>query len=231
MSSDGLLVIGSGPGIGVTASSLFAQKKFTKIALISRDNTRLSKDRETILQAAKSAGKTIEVQTWSVDITNTAAFKVVLKETEKFATFSRIHFNAARVAPSNLLIFPEERDPERFQNNNHCHTISHWALPILTSLPSHLITSSLLPHDPVPFVFPLSLVKASQRNLAQSLALTYPDVHVALLNVGGPVSWEDRWFNPPAIAKKFWELYTQEKDKWTLDLDLLAEESEIVKIG
>jgi short-subunit dehydrogenase len=108
MSSDGLLVIGSGPGIGVTTSSLFAQKKFTKIALISRDNTRLSKDRETILQAAKSAGKTIEVQTWSVDITKTTAFKVVLKETEKFATFSCIHFNAARVAPSNLLIFPEE---------------------------------------------------------------------------------------------------------------------------
>ncbi|KAE9378631.1 putative NADP(+)-dependent dehydrogenase [Stipitochalara longipes BDJ] len=230
MSSDGLLVIGSGPGIGVTTASLFAQKKFTKIALIARDNSRLTKDRETILQAAKSAGKTVEVQTWSVDITNSTSFKAVLKETEKFATFSCVFFNAARVEPSDLLSFPEEEILKDFKTTTIAlYTISHWALPILNSLPassqpSLLITSSLLPHEPVPYVFSLSLVKASQRNLAQSLALTYPDVHVALLNVGGPVSWEDKWFNPPAIAKKFWELYTQEKDKWTLDLDLLAYE-------
>ncbi len=48
------------------------------------------------------------------------------------------------------------------------------------------------------------------------------DVHVALLNVGGQVSKEDKYFNPPAIAEKFWELYEQEKGKWTLDLDLLG---------
>jgi len=222
MSSDGLLVIGSGPGIGVTTSSLFAQKKFTRIGLISRDKTRLSKDRETILQAAQSASKTIEVQTWNVDITNTTEFKAVLKETEKFASFSCILFNAARVEPSDLLSFPEEEILRDFKvclrssslssvltssqtTTIALYTTSHWALPILTSLPasSHpslLITSSLLPHDPVPFVFSLSLVKASQRNFAQSLALTYPDVHIALLNVGGPVSWEDKCFNPLTVC-------------------------------
>jgi short-subunit dehydrogenase len=108
MSSSGLLVIGSGPGIGVTTASLFAQKKFTKIALISRDKTRLSVDRETILQAAKSAGKIVEIQTWSVDIANSSAFAEILKDTEGFATFTCVLFNAARVEPSALLTFPEE---------------------------------------------------------------------------------------------------------------------------
>jgi short-subunit dehydrogenase len=108
MFSDGLLVIGSGPGIGVTTASLFAQKKFSKIALISRDKTRLSKDRDTILQAVQSAGKTAEVKIWSVDITNSTAFTAVLKETEKFASFSCVLFNAARVEPSDLLTFSEE---------------------------------------------------------------------------------------------------------------------------
>jgi len=88
--------------------------------------------------------------------------------------------------------------------------------------------------------FSLSLVKASQRNLVVSLAMTHPGVHIATLNVGGQVSREHKYFNQPAvrtpstptyekhtniikIAKKFWELYSQEKDAWTHDLDVLEE--------
>jgi NAD(P)-dependent dehydrogenase (short-subunit alcohol dehydrogenase family) len=108
MSSNGLLVVGSGPGIGVSTASLFAQKKFDKIALISRDKSRLSQDRDTILQSVKATDRKVEVETWSVDITDTAAFKAVLEETEKFANFSCVLFNAARVEPSELLTFPEE---------------------------------------------------------------------------------------------------------------------------
>jgi short-subunit dehydrogenase len=108
MSSNALLVIGSGPGIGISTASLFAQKKFSKVALISRDKARLSQDRDTILQSLQSTNRKVEIKTWNVDITNTTAFKAVLKETEKFATFSCVLFNAARVEPSELLTFPEE---------------------------------------------------------------------------------------------------------------------------
>lgn len=66
------------------------------------------------------------------------------------------------------------------------------------------------------------MAKASQRNLVQSLQKTYPTVHIALLNVGGPVSQEDAYLNPPAIAEKFWELYSQEKEDWTGELNVLA---------
>lgn len=122
MASNGLLVIGSGPGIGVTTASLFAQKTFSKVALISRDKTRLSKDRDTILKAANAAHKTVEIEVWSVDITNTNAFTAVLKETEKFATFSCVLFNAARVEPSNLLTFPEEEILKDFKVHSvHIH--------------------------------------------------------------------------------------------------------------
>ncbi len=126
MSSNGLLVIGSGPGIGVTTASLFSQKSFSKVALISRDKTRLSKDRDTILKDANSAGKTVEIEVWSVDITNTKAFTAVLKETEKFATFSCVLFNAARVEPSDLLAFPEEEILKDFKVHSvHMHVWSH----------------------------------------------------------------------------------------------------------
>lgn len=120
MSSPGLLVIGSGPGNGVSAASLFAQKKFDKIALISRDPSRLAQDKATVLEAAKQANREFDVQTWAVDITDTTAFKAILRETEKFATFTCVLFNAARVAPSELLEFPEE---EIIRDFMVCHLI------------------------------------------------------------------------------------------------------------
>ena len=79
------------------------------------------------------------------------------------------------------------------------------------------------------------------------------DIHMALLDVGGLVTKEDKVLNPDnvstpsfafsvgdsgqclrsrideadieQIAEKFWELYSQEKKGWTLDLDLLPTSS------
>jgi hypothetical protein len=98
-------------------------------------------------------------------------------------------------------------------------------LPILAKAPdapSFLVTSSLLWADPFPMFFSLSMVKASQRNLVQSLQKTYPNVHIALVNVGGQVSKQDKYLNPDAIGKKFWELYSQEKEDWTLELNIMG---------
>ena len=81
-STQTLVLIGSGPMIGVSAASLFATRKFSNIALISRDPARLSNDRDSVLLAAKAAGKNINVRTFAADIKNTPAFERVLKEVE-----------------------------------------------------------------------------------------------------------------------------------------------------
>jgi hypothetical protein len=81
------------------------------------------------------------------------------------------------------------------------------------------------------------MVNSGQRDLVVSLAVAYLNVHVAELNVGEQVIRDHKYFDPPAvsaltpvpehnadfmrIARKFWGLYSQEKDAWTLDLDLL----------
>jgi len=226
-----LLLIGSGPGIGLSTASLFASKKFSKVALISRNKERLSSDREAVLSSLPAEKKDgVEVKTWDVDITATAEYKKVLKEVEEWSgeEVDCVVFNAARVAPSPLLDFPEEELLKDFATTNIAlYTTAQWALPLLSKLgeekkPSFLVTSSLLWKYPFPMFFSLSMVKASQRNLVESLKLSFPDVHIALLNVGGQVSVEDKYLNPPAIAEKFWELYSQEKPAWTLDLDILA---------
>jgi len=33
---------------------------------------------------------------------------------------------------------------------------------------------------------------------------------------------EDKFLNPKAIAEKFWELYSQEKSEWGLELAMLG---------
>jgi hypothetical protein len=115
---------------------------------------------------------------------------------------------------------------ENQTTNIGLYTTANWALPILSkapssSIPSLLVTSSLLWKEPYPPFFALSLVKASQRNLVQTLAATYPDIHLALLNVGGIVSKEDKYLNPDAIAEHYWDLYAQKKEDWTFYLDVL----------
>jgi hypothetical protein len=62
-------------------------------------------------------------------------------------------------------------------------------------------------------MFSLSMAKAAQRNLVLSLHESYLQVHIALLNVCGAVSKEDKNLNPGAIAEKFWELYSQEEEQ------------------
>lgn len=104
-----LLLIGSGPGIGLTTATLFAQKKFSKVALLSRNKDRLVTDRESLLSSLP-AGKNVEVKIWDVDIVDAKKYTSVLKEVEEWSVdgVDCVIFNAARIVPSPLLEFPAE---------------------------------------------------------------------------------------------------------------------------
>jgi hypothetical protein len=64
------------------------------------------------------------------------------------------------------------------------------------------------------------MVKTSQRNIVQSLQNKYKDVHIAQSYVAGNVSPEDKIRSPELVAKKFLELYLQEKVDWSLDMEI-----------
>jgi hypothetical protein len=80
-------------------------------------------------------------------------------------------------------------------------------------------------NNPNPDLFSLSLNKAAQFNLTISLAKTYEPkgVHVGVIRVGGIVGLEEKFFNPPNIAERYWSFYSQEKGKWTREIDMQAE--------
>lgn len=93
-----LLILGSGPGIGVAIASNFSVRGFTHIALVSRDSTRLAKDQDTVLDAIQERGYSCQVKTWTCDLADFAALERVLGEVEGFGEVEVVVFNAARVA-------------------------------------------------------------------------------------------------------------------------------------
>jgi NAD(P)-dependent dehydrogenase (short-subunit alcohol dehydrogenase family) len=215
-----LLVLGSGPGIGRSVTTVFASRRYGKVVLIARRAEQLKVEKDFV---ERTTG--VEVGTYAVDLTDTKALLAALDDAD--ATFGRpeaIFYNAARVLPSAFFEHPvEDIEYDLKINVSALYNISSRYLPYLSTLPeadpsSHpalIITSSALPHHPIPQYFALSLVKAAQRNLVQSLHLTYAPqgVHVGVINIGGPVSPDHDAWNPTNIAEKTWGWFDGVKTK------------------
>lgn len=122
-SAQTLVLIGSGPMIGVSTASLFATRKFSNIALISRDANRLAQDRDSVLSVTKATGTNVTVRTFPTDIKDTRAFEKTLKEVEGMGRVSVVIFNAARVGASEMFKFPEEEIIEDFKV---CSELTHF---------------------------------------------------------------------------------------------------------
>lgn len=99
-----LLVIGSGPGIGVHTAIEFARQGFTDIHMLSRNSERLQQEKQQVLDGA--GRNDIRVFTHSVDITKAESLKPVLSSIQKFGPIECVFFNAARVGQSQFFDFP-----------------------------------------------------------------------------------------------------------------------------
>jgi NAD(P)-dependent dehydrogenase (short-subunit alcohol dehydrogenase family) len=130
-----------------------------------------------------------------------------------------VFFNAARIKPSNnvLDVHVGEIEEDFKTSNLALYIIAQHYVPKLLAIagtperrPALLVTNSHLPWDPVPQLVSLSLVKAAQRNMVQSLNRAYGDsgVQIGLVTVQGQVAPENKFLNPTNIAAKtveFWD--------------------------
>ncbi|KAK4120682.1 NAD(P)-binding protein [Parathielavia appendiculata] len=224
MSARTLLVVGSGPGIGRAVTTLFASKRYTNVVLVARRAESLAAEKAAIEHAV---GPQVNVRTYAVDITDLAALGKALDDAD--AAIGKpecVFFNAARVLPSAFF----EHDVKEIEYDlkitvSALYVLAQRYIPHLVSLakagadpdsehsssakPGFLVTSSALPLEPIPQLFALSLVKAAQRNLVQSLHMAYaPEgVHVGVINVAGAVSPDDLERNPANIAARAWDWF------------------------
>lgn len=96
-----LFVIGSGPGIGRSVTTLFATKRYSHVALIARRAEQLSVEQKALEEAV---GSDVKVKTYAVDVVDSEALLKVLEEAEAALGKPEVVFyNAARVLPSALL--------------------------------------------------------------------------------------------------------------------------------
>lgn len=214
-SSRTLLVFGSGPGIGNHVAQEFASHGFNHVILLARNETRLQEDKAFVAKA----GPNIKVDTLRIDLANLDTIPSVLKQIESLTKSVDVaFFNAARVKGSQVLTSPVSEIEEDFKTTNLAlYVIAQWAIPKLQAQvasspsykPSLLVTNSHLPWDPLPELLGLSLVKASQRNMVQSLdrAFSSTGIHAGLIAVEGVVAPEHKVLNPKTIAERTWGFF------------------------
>ncbi|KAL6918664.1 hypothetical protein FSST1_002690 [Fusarium sambucinum] len=219
MSNATLLCIGSGPGIGRSVTSLFATKHYKNVALIARRPEQLEIEKAAVQEAA---GQSTNVQTYALDVTDTDALLSALNHIEEdLGRIGCVFYNAARVQKSSFFDYDVKEIEYDFKISvSALYTITQYSMPRLVELaktpsqykPALIVTSSLLPFEPMPDLFALSLVKAAQLNLVHSLAMVYKPqgVHVGVINVAGFVSEEEKERNPKNIADKTWEWFTSD---------------------
>ena len=94
-----LVLVGTGPGIGLSTATLFASKGFN-VALLSRNADRLEQEVEKVGAAGQGRVKVIS---FPVDVSDHVALKKTLGEVEQqMGKPEVVVSNAARIARTNI---------------------------------------------------------------------------------------------------------------------------------
>jgi NAD(P)-dependent dehydrogenase (short-subunit alcohol dehydrogenase family) len=230
-----LLIVGSGPGIALQTALLFASHSFTHIALISRSQTNLSATATTITTAHPST----TISTHPCDVSDNPALTLTLQSIMEVlgGPPEVILFNAANVNPSDLL---PPSTPEHDSSSSSSTEIDHMAtrlttdfnttttalytvattlLPLMLSSslpnfhPTLLLSSSHIHYSPYTPYFSLSLAKASQFNLAGSLAQVYgpKGVQFSTVVINGIVQGIEGEMGARNIAGVLWGKFEEKR--------------------
>ena len=109
-----IVILGSGPGIGVAVASHFASQSFGRVALISRNAERLKEDAETV--KADSGKKDLQVKVYAVDVGNVLALEKTLRQVaHDLGPPEVVVYNAARLRQSKFGDVPAKELTEDFQ--------------------------------------------------------------------------------------------------------------------
>lgn len=108
-----LVLFGSGPGIGRNVAALFAERRFRKVILLSRNAQRLEEDAAFVRKSAADAGvsEEVDVSTTSVDLADSAAVTATLSAVGKQlegTPLEAVLYNAAHLVAIPILEYPTE---------------------------------------------------------------------------------------------------------------------------
>jgi NAD(P)-dependent dehydrogenase (short-subunit alcohol dehydrogenase family) len=105
-----IIVLGSGPGIGVGVASHFASQNFDRVALLSRNAERLQSDVAAVSEAARGANRSdVTVQPYPVDVSDMASLERVLRQVvQELGKPEVVVYNAAALTHGKFFEATEE---------------------------------------------------------------------------------------------------------------------------
>ncbi|MFX1456848.1 MAG: SDR family NAD(P)-dependent oxidoreductase [Promethearchaeota archaeon] len=212
-----ITIVGMGPGNGMGIARRFGKEGFT-VAMISRNEEKLRK-----LQTELKKDD-IPAYYFVGDASIEDSLKNAFKELkEKVGNTDVLIYNAARLKMRNIL-------EERFEslvtdfkvNVAGVFTAVQEVLPAMKANREGtiLVTGGHLGIEPHKDFASLSIGKGALINLVKTLAaeLTPQNIHVASVIICGLIKPEDEKYNPSTIAENYWELYTQRKEDFEVEI-------------
>ena len=223
-------VLGAGPGLGAAVARRFARGGFA-VALIARKEESVSGVREEI---EGNGGAALYA---SADATDPASVEVAFGQVrDKIGDPEVFVYNAGAFQMGGVLEVDSRRFDECFKVN--CAGAFYAAQQVLPAMIESgrgtiLFTGATASLRGSARFSALAVGKFGLRALAQSMAREFgpQGIHVAHVIIDGQINTPrmremppDREYHtmlsPDAIAETYWQLHTQDRTAWTLELDL-----------
>lgn len=210
----GVVVIGAGPGIGLSVARRFAREGHS-IALIARSEAKLT----TMADALAHTG--VPVVTAAADSADETALRSALDvASERFGVPEVVVYNAAIIQPDRPGELSVDAHKEAWAVNvvGAITAAAHVAPAMARRGSGSIIITGGMP-EPKPEYVSLSLGKAGVRALVVLLDKQYgpAGVHVATVTVDGAVA-PGTAFDPDDIAEHYWRLHIQPRGRWEREI-------------
>ncbi|EIT83929.1 short-chain dehydrogenase [Fictibacillus macauensis ZFHKF-1] len=203
-----LVIVGAGPGIGMSIAKQFGMEGFS-VALIARRLDKLFLYEKELRLAG------IEAKGFPGDAASEVSLKTAIEAiVDTYGRIDVLHYNAAGKtsgSPIELRMADAVRD---FKISVAGALVSvQECLPHMGNDGAVLLTGGGFAYAPLAQYTSLSLGKAGIRNLAQSLhqELAPRGIYVGTLTISGFVS-PDTYYSPDRIAHSFYQMYCDRKE-------------------
>jgi NAD(P)-dependent dehydrogenase (short-subunit alcohol dehydrogenase family) len=210
----GIVVVGAGPGIGLSVARRFAREGLP-VAVLARTGMTAEASAEAL---APCGVKVVALTTDSAD--DTSLREALDQAVAELGTPDVVVYNAAIIradSPGELSVRAHQ---ESWAVNviGALNTAAHIAPKMAERGGGSIIITGGMP-EPKPDHVSLSLGKAGVRALVTLLDKEYgpSGVHVATVTVGGAVA-PGTAYDPDDIAEQYWRLHTQPREEWEREI-------------
>lgn len=211
-----LLLIGMGPGIGLSVARRFGREGF-EVLMVARDDAKLLRYQTELGESG------IRSQTFVADAADETAFQDALGEiASRHPDIEVLHYNPSAYNPA----LPSQLDLPVFVNDLKINIVGGVVAvrAVLPQMRARGRGTIFMTGGGSALAAPLELVslsigKAGLRNFTLALAeeCRPEGIHVATITIHGAVQ-AGTHFDPALIADEFWRLYRQPPAEWQTEV-------------